>query len=108
MTDTQLQFCRDVAEAMRVYQAYHPTYELSDEHDDAQKVLASEYHSDQRLAADTSDDRVRERLESEAKFSYYRKMNYLLREISGAAVPEPIGTGNFKADYDRAMAVVDK
>jgi hypothetical protein len=108
MTDTQLEFCRDVAKAMKVYREYHPDYELTEEQDADQQALADEFTADQELAQAADDSAHADRIETDAKYTYYRKMNYLLREISGAAIPEPIGTGNPDADYKRAMNVVDK
>jgi hypothetical protein len=91
MPELRKQFCQDVAQALRVYNEHHE-YELTDKQTTMQSRAAEQFEADGKTP--------------DAAFVYYRSMNKLLHEISGACIDEPIGTGDIEADYERAMSTV--
>lgn len=107
MTQEQLTFCKRVAEAIRIYREYHPDYEITEKQDKIQEQYNEEFQADTNAAMLLENEDDQQRRLVIAKYTYYRKMNILLKEISGVGVPELIGTGDNVNDFNRAMDVVN-
>jgi hypothetical protein len=110
MTPEQREFCDTVSKALRIYEEYHPSYEITAKQDEEQDKYAAELTAVIQQVDSRTDltDVARAKMLDDAHFLYYRNMNKILREVSGVGVPEPAGTGDPKADYRRAMNVIDR
>ena len=93
MTPLQKQFCEDVKQACTVWNTYHPDFKLPANLKEMQQKAEEKY----RKTVPMTD---------EVHLEYFKTANKILKIVSGVGVPEPVGTGDPEADFERAMKII--
>jgi len=93
MTPIQRQFCEDVKSACTVWNKFHPHHKL----DAGLKKLQEDAEEKYKKTVPITD---------EVTLEYYKVANKILKTVSGVGIPEPVGTGDPDADFERAMKII--